>query len=87
LERLNNLNSDEDDDNFIDDSEVMDYIKNPVTEEGLFENVQKESMDTDIIEDNEAAAFANWASIGFQWAEEYFETSGKKFRSTQIFVF
>jgi hypothetical protein len=85
------LDDDEDDADFIDDDEIMEYIDNPSIETANNSNnaaataadgadsynVVRETLDADVVEDNEDAAFEKWASIGFEWAAEYFENSGK----------
>lgn len=89
--RRRNQEDAEDDADFIDDDEIDEYIDRPALAATSANNnndgnetfkVAEETLDSDVVEDNEEAAFEKWSSIGFEWAPKYFENAGKNRESS-----
>lgn len=65
---MNKLQAEREDEDFIveDEEEEVEGYK-----------VIRETVDSDVVEDDEESAFDSWAEKYFNWTKEYFETTGK----------
>lgn len=68
-EELDKIQAEREDEDFIMDDEEEEV-------EGY--KVIRETVDSDIVEDDEEGVFDKWADHYFSWTKEYFENAGKK---------